>query len=144
MRLRYIFICAGLILTYAIPVYNSTNRGLSTLYGAAAIDVSMTALFDDVIHFKWRRNSYSFIVERERGLVLVHPKLDIPSHQTHTDPVFSTMEFVEPTLTAEQRGRILAANTSVSSFEAEASSLVLRPIYDVFAFLVSLLMNVLT
>ena len=38
------------------------------------------------------------------------------------------MEFVEPTLTAEQRGRILAANTSVSSFEAEASSLVLSPI----------------
>lgn len=112
---------AGLILTYAIPIYNGTNKGLSSLYGAAAVDVSMASLFDDVIHFKWQVNSYSFIVERERGLVLIHPKLVNPARQTDTDPVFSAMEFVEPTLTAEQRGHILAANTSVLLFEAEVS-----------------------
>nr|KAG5689928.1 hypothetical protein BaRGS_015616 [Batillaria attramentaria] len=108
----------GLLLTFAVPLYNGTAH-LSSLYGVAAADTSMASLFDDVIHFKWGVHSYSFLVERERGLVLVHPKLEKPYRQTDDDPVFSTMEFMEPTFTPQQRDDILAANASVLSFETE-------------------------
>ncbi|PVD25087.1 hypothetical protein C0Q70_15585 [Pomacea canaliculata] len=110
------YFCESLILTYAVQVFNDT---LPKLYGVAAVEASMASMFSDVTSFQWGVHSYSFLVERDRGLVLVHPKLDIPSHKTATDPVFTTMDFLEPSFTPEQRAAILAANSSVMTFDTK-------------------------
>lgn len=50
-------------MTASIPVYNN----MSSVYGVAAFDISMTTIFSEVVNFYIGVHSYSFMFETRHG-----------------------------------------------------------------------------
>ncbi|XP_060083401.1 VWFA and cache domain-containing protein 1-like [Ylistrum balloti] len=84
---------SGLIMTSTIPVFHN-----NTVYGVAAVDTSLSTIFAEILNFDIGVHSYAFLMEKQHGQVLLHPKLRPPDEVQQESPVFPHLSVVEPTL----------------------------------------------
>jgi len=82
---------------FLIDVHISVSKSVmhrGQLIGVVGLDVSLSDLAEDIIHYDVSRDSYAFLIENSTGIAIHHPSFMRPS-QTHEQLMHTDIEHVE-------------------------------------------------
>ncbi|CAG2118573.1 unnamed protein product, partial [Medioppia subpectinata] len=65
------------------------------LIGVIALDISLSDLSEDIIHYEVSPDSYAFLIEKSNGIAIHHPSFSPPSLQTHDQLIHTDIEHIE-------------------------------------------------
>ena len=65
------------------------------LIGVVGLDLSLSDLAEDIVHFDSTQDSYAFLMERTHGIAIHHPSFSRPSQSAHEHLIHTEIELIE-------------------------------------------------
>lgn len=82
------------VISYNVPVYRRIGENERRFVGVVGIEISYHTLGDQIKNIKVLQNGYAFIVDKETGLIIYHPFIDLYGKTEEERPI-TPPEFVK-------------------------------------------------